>query len=81
MIAIPPAIHAQFTQFLMEKPCATVYSKVVEVQFGPRPDCGRLTGKLEVRSATSSLALNFRIADNTGVNRISKHGVREDLLS
>ena len=48
MIAIPPAIHAQFTQFLMEKPCATVYSKVVEVQFGPRHDCGRLTGKPEV---------------------------------
>ncbi len=56
MIAIPPAIHAQFTQFLMEKPCATVYSKVVEVQFGPRPDCGRLTGKPEVGTGRSPLA-------------------------
>ena len=51
MIAIPPAIHAQFTQFLIGKAlpphCLRNHldgcPQVVEVQFGPGHDCGRLT--------------------------------------
>src|SRR5215813_6145538 len=60
MIAIPSASHAQFAQFLIGKALPpTVYEttwgikgQVVEVQFGPGHDCGRLTSHSEIDPAT-----------------------------
>ena len=68
MVAIPPAIHARFAQFLIGKACRPLFTNHLDGLRAsrrnpvrrPGHDCGRLTGKPEVIGVALPLAQRMR---------------------